>query len=191
MASTTAIKDVGETLVNLFKSKMGLDIVLGSPGEIKEESKLSLFLFQILENIHLKNKEVQQIDSGKLKYPPLPLDLYYMLTAHFPQETTDKTYDAHLLLGKAMQILHDNAILTVPDLYGSLKNSIDELHISLNPMKLEDITNIWNTFQDKSYKPSVCYVVTPVNIESARPPEAVTRVVSEEIKYVGLVPLVK
>jgi hypothetical protein len=191
MAGTTAIKDVGETLVNLFKNKMNLDIVLGSPGEIDEDSKLSLFLFQVLENIHLKNREMQQIDSNKLKYPPLSLDLYYLLTAHFPQETTAKTYDAHKLLGQAMQVLYDNAILTGDDLHGSLKNSIEELHITLNPMGLEDITNIWNTFQNKSYKPSVCYVVSPVNIESARPPEAVSRVISKEIKSVGLVPVVK
>ncbi|HEY9206915.1 MAG TPA: DUF4255 domain-containing protein [Candidatus Methanoperedens sp.] len=165
--SDTAIADVGDALITLLRDNMGIPratIVLISPGEIEANNdvRLSLFLYQVRENAHLRNQDMVQVDSTHFRPPPLPLELYYMLTAHpstgIP-DRTDRAIEEHGILGRAMQILYDNTLLTI---------SGYELRITLNSMSLDDMTKIWTTFQGRSYRPSACYLVTPVYIDSTR-----------------------
>lgn len=178
MSDYTALSDVGETLIELLREKMQElipvdSISLVSPGEIegKDNIRLSLFLYHVEENIHLKNQEMEKIGSSVLKAPPLALDLYYMVTSYPSpgiQDRTDRTREEHSILGKAIQVLHDNSILTGSVLKGSLSASDTILHMMVTSLSLDDMTKIWNTFKEKSFRPSVCYLVTPVKIESLR-----------------------
>lgn len=174
----TTIADVSETLTYLLRSNMEDlinpdSIILFSPGEVEasDSVRLSLFLFQINENVHMKNQEMQIINPTKLKYPPLILDLFYMLTSYPSsgiQDKTERTKEEHRILGKAMQTIHDNSIITGPLLRGCLIDDGQELHISQTSLNLDDMTKIWSTFQDRSFRPSVCYLVSNVRIESTR-----------------------
>ena len=178
MSDYTAIADVGETLVELLRGNMqGLipadSIALVSPGEIegKDNIRLSLFLYQVDENIHLKNLEMEKMGSSKLKAPPLTLDIYYMLTSYPSpgiQDRTERTQEEHSILGRAMQVLHDNPVLAGSVLKGSLAAHDTELHVVGTSMSLDDMSKIWSTFKEKSFRPSVCYQITPVKIESSR-----------------------
>ncbi len=186
MAGNTALKDVGETLISLLRDKMKDlpedSIELCSPGEIKKEIRISLFLYKIIDNIHLKNQEMQQTSSSSFRFPPLSLDLYYMLTSHPSQENTEKTLEAHLLLGRAMQVFYDNTVLSGSALKGSLATGNEELRIILDNISIDDITKIWSTFQGKPYKPSSCYLVSPVMIDSTRNMN-IQRVISKNTGY--------
>jgi len=189
MSDYTAIADVSYTLIDLLRNKMEdlIDpdsIAIVSPEEIEanDSVRLSLFLFQVIENVHMKNQEMQIINPSKLKYPPLILDLFYMLTSYPSsgiQDKTERTKEEHSLLGRAMQILHDNPIITNPHLRGCLTDDGQELHISQTPLDLDNMTKIWSTFQDRPFKPSVCYLVANVRIESTREKEA-KRVISRK-----------
>ncbi len=192
MSDYTAIADVGESLIELLRNNMRNlipnqdEIVLGSPGEIEagDNVRLSLFLYQVLENIYLKNQKMQTIDSTRSKHPPLALDLYYILTSHPSAQKidrTDSTLNEHTILGRAMQILYDRTVLTGTDLKGSLDKANVELHLTLNPLNLDDLTKIWNTFQGKPFMTSVCYLVTPVYIDSAHPEVNVKRIFKRNI----------
>lgn len=192
MSEYTAIADVGETLIDFLRGAMGdmispNSIVLFSPGEIEDNDdvRLSLFLFQVNENIHMKNQEMQIVDPTRLKYPPLNLDLYYMLTSYPSsgiQDKTERTKEEHSILGRAMQVIYDNSILNGSVLRGSLAENNDELHISLFPLSMDDTTKIWTTFQDKPFRPSICYLVTPTKIESTRERET-QRVVERNLTH--------
>lgn len=184
--SDTAIADVGEILITLLQDNMGIlrdTIMLISPGEIEpnDNVRLSLFLYQVIENPYMKNQEMQKIDSAHLKYPPLTLELYYLLTAHpaagIP-DRTDRTNEEHGILGKAMRIMYNSSILAFSDY---------ELRITLNPMSLDDMTKIWTTFQDRPFRPSACYLVTPVYIDITRDTR-VTRVVHKEMDEDYMIP---
>lgn len=177
MSDYTAIADVGETLVELLKENMqdlipADSIALVSPGEIegKDNIRLSLFLYQVEENTFLKNQEMEKIGSSRLKSPPLALDLYYMLTSYPStgiQDRTERTQEEHSILGRAMQTLHDNPVLAGSVLKGSLPAHNTELRVAGTSMSLDDMSKIWSTFKDKSFRPSVCYQVTPVKIDSS------------------------
>jgi hypothetical protein len=180
--SYKAIADVGEALINLLrdnKDDLGINdiktIMLISPGEIEanDNVRLSLFLYQVRENAHMRNQEMQQIDPVQYRNPPLLLELYYMLTAHPANGDTDKTERTrteHLILGKAIQILYDHTRLSISNY---------DARITLNTMSLDDVTKIWTTFQGKSYRPSACYLVTPVYIDSMLS-KSIKRVESKE-----------
>lgn len=189
MSDYTVIKDIGETLKKLLKNDSffsDIDIILKSPKEIKVDegstsglstSKVSIFLYQILENPYLKNEEPERIGDTLLKPSPLSLDLLYLVTPYSTDETDEKR-----ILGKVMQIFFDNAILTGSVLEGSLKGTDEEIKLLFNPISLDDLTKLWNAFQEVTYRLSVSYLVTPVRIDSTRE-MGIQRVVSKEMGY--------
>ena len=188
MSDYTAIADVGETLKKLLWDHLKGDsvtksiiasedqITLSSPEEVESDKKLSLFLYQVTENAYLKNKEMQIVNSTKQKYPPLSLNLFYLITPH-----TQKRESDHIVLGKVMQIFHDNSILRGSVLQGSLVGGREEIKLILSPLSVDELDKLWNViFKSKPFKLSVCYEVTPVWIESMRERE-VKRVTEREV----------
>jgi len=174
MSDYNAILYVGETLIRLLWDGIKIDpevssiiqsedqITLSSPEEIESGKKLSLFLYQIVENDYLKNQELQTVNSEKLNQPPLVLSFFYLITTHTQNIASD-----HLLLGKVMQIFHDNAILMGSVLHESLVG--EELRLILSPLSTDELNKIWSIISgSKPYKLSVSYEVTPVRIKSMR-----------------------
>ncbi|MCK4735290.1 MAG: DUF4255 domain-containing protein, partial [Methanophagales archaeon] len=106
---------------------------------------------------------------------PLTLSLFYLVTPN-----TQNMDSVHIILGKVMQIFHDNSILKGSILQDSLVG--DELRLILNPLSTEELNKIWTVIsKTKTYKLSVCYEVTPVRIDSMRERE-VTRVTERELE---------
>jgi hypothetical protein len=167
------IQDVSQTLLDLIKTT-GIDVELSSP-KSQNPKRLTLFLYKVLENAYLKNAEsstpTTDINGILIQnQAPLTVDLYYLLTAH--SHGTNGMFEAHKALSRAMRVLYDNGILR-----GSLLHTVDAttgltadsvLRVTLNPITMEDMTRIWSVFPDTPYEISVTYLVTPVEIESAR-----------------------
>ena len=187
MSDYTAIADVGKTLIKLLWDNIKDDapantiitsedqITLSSPEENESNKKLSLFLYQVTENAYLKNQEMQIANPTKLKNPPLPLSFFYLVTPH-----TGNSENDHIILGKVMQIFHDNSILRGSVLHENLVG--EELRVILNPLSIDELNKIWNVIsKSKTYKLSVCYEVTPVRIESMRERE-VKRVLERKLE---------
>lgn len=196
MSDYRAIADIGETLIELLRDNLQdliprrQLIVMASPGEIEanDDVRLSLFLYQVLENIHLKNQEMQIRGPTTLTFPPIVLDLYYMFTSYPSgiQGITERTREEHSILGRAIQIINDNSVLAGSVLKGDLDVNGYELHITLTPVSLDDMTKMWTTFPGKPFRSSICCLVTPV-IDSGRE-ITVQRVMSKEAGYNLIVP---
>lgn len=196
MAADSAIADVGETLVEMLRDRMDDlvdrdEVALTSPASVGEgtDPRLTLYLYRITENVELKNAERLEVGDGKRREPPLALDLYYLLTAHPStggNDDTARSREQHSVLGRAMQVMYDNAVLRGSDLSGSLAGDSDEeVRISMNPMdqqSMDGIVSLWNTFQEQPFQPSVSYLVSPVSIASTRE-DAVPRVVEKTEHY--------
>jgi hypothetical protein len=175
------IADIGETLKKILWERFETDpniypqiidsedhITLFSPDEIDEGNpkKLSLFLYQLTENGYMKNQEMTVVNYGTYRYPPLAVDLLFMVTCN----TDDRKKD-HILMGKVMQVFHDHAVLKGSILRGNLEGTDEEFRLIFNGLPLEETMNLWRSFQEKSFKLSVCYRVTPVEIDSTREKE--------------------
>ena len=199
MAEYNAIAEVGHTLVDLLEDRMDDlldrgDVALASPddqGERGNDWRLTLYLYDVAENGHLANADRGDVapDTGAVPDSPLVLDLQYLLTAHPTtggNDGTQKTKEQHEVLGRAMQVFQDNAVLGGSDLRDSLTGE-ESLRISIERESLDTVMNVWNTFPDQPYQPSVAYLVTPVTVDSRRqtPVQQVVERTVEERSIVG------
>jgi hypothetical protein len=178
MATYAAIADASETLIELLRDRMTdrsdvvsidrSEIALVSPDDVGADSevRLSVFLYDVTENGVLKNQEPPNVESGVRRDPPLALDLRYLLTA-FPSQSggdeTANTLDQQRILGLAMQVLYDNAILGPDELPSTLAET--DVKITLEEESLGAFTDVWNTFRDAALQPSVTYQVSPIMID--------------------------
>lgn len=167
MARYTAIADVGNTLLRLLRENMSSELIeksdlvgLCSPAE-KSDYKLLLYLYHMEESSELRL-------GGLTKVPqqPLALDLYYLIAANSTVEVKSKALDENMILGNAVQILHDNPVLSSSDLEGSLAEGNEKIVISfVNPATHAFSSKIKES-SDMLFKNIVCYKVGPVCIES-------------------------
>lgn len=166
LGDVNIIAEVTQTLTNLLA---GLDVTLDSPADLRGDNgsfqKINLYLYQVLEHAYTKNQPPIAIDAQTQQKPPLTLRLYYLLTPYASDAAS-----AHKVLGHAMQIFYDNAIVTETQMTEPLRLATDKLAIVLLSAKLEDLTRIWNALQTP-YRLSVCYEVRVVPIESSRSQE--------------------
>ena len=154
------------------------NIVLTNPGQTNLPQgvvrQMSLWLYQVLPNEHLRNSpfvrkpdpDVANNDDAQF-YPPLVLNLFYLLTPSIQTDgggANDQIADLRLL-GRAMQILHDQSILRMDS--RQTPGQADELHLSLATRNIEELAEVWEAMQ-QPYRLSVCYEVRVVRIESLR-----------------------
>jgi Pvc16 N-terminal domain len=198
MSDFRAIGGVSASLQTLLQDRMELPEGVSSPvvtistprfGEddtpIKEDPRVNLFLYRVSENEFLDNREIPGSgSSGAYGYPPLSLNLHYLLTAFGSQPVqTNSTQplfnetQAHFLLGSAMRVLHDYPILTdqlltvrpptigTPVLHESLIGAYEMVKLTLEPISLEDVTKVWMALSLR-YRLSAAYSITVVQIES-------------------------
>jgi hypothetical protein len=179
MSSYMVVADVSDKLRSILWEAFNADplvrsivgseaaIVLTNPTETVRDSanRLSLWLYQITENEFMKNQPMQRAERSdrhdQLQFPPLALNLFYLVTPFTPSGRSD-----HVLLAKAMQTLYDNAItpLQTPN------DVAEELRIVLCRLSLEELTRIWEALREP-YRLSICYQVRVTTIESERRPE--------------------
>ncbi|MFK7695889.1 DUF4255 domain-containing protein [Paenibacillus sp. HJGM_3] len=189
MSGDTVIADTSATLLRLLQEHMSdlagpSSIGLQSPADpIGPNTRLTIFLYGLKENEYMRNQEPVAWGTGKLQAPPLVLDLYFMLTVHSSVlDLTERTLEEHRILGRAMKVLYDHSIIGGPYLQGGLVSSGEKLRVTLNSVSFTELSEIWNTFSDQNLKPSVCYIVSPVAIESERIHQP-KRVTHREMNY--------
>jgi hypothetical protein len=140
---------------------------------------VSLWLYQVVPNEHLRNASfVRQGDDSIEQYPPLSLNLYYLLTPSTGNDEGDQ-----LVLGKALQVFHDQSVLPMESLQNPGEG--EELHLGLVQRTIEELAEVWKAMQ-QPYRLSVCYEVRVVRISSQR--VLVRKRVAERASEFGPVP---
>jgi hypothetical protein len=137
-------------------------IVFRNPTETARDSanRLSLWLYQINENEFVKNQPMSRSNGpDREQFPPLGLNLSYLATPFAPSGEAD-----HLLLGKTMQVLYDNATILLRD---TANDIFEELRVIFCRLSLEELTRIWEALREP-YRLSVCYQVRVTRIDSIR-----------------------
>jgi hypothetical protein len=169
----TVIADVGASLLKLLREQMTPDpipqpelIGLASPVD-KGDYYLSLFLYSVIENGDNRRTQMVSRSAGEIQYPPLAVDLHYLLTVQSPAELQTRSLDEHRILGRAMQVLYDNSVLRGASALGTLGENGEEVRIVKETISGEALVNMWN-FADTPYRLSISYVVGPVYIDSTR-----------------------
>jgi hypothetical protein len=194
-AVTATLKDLlNDGLLNHDLSQVGSFSVTASPPDRittgqNEPNQLNLFLYQVTPNLGWRNADLPSRDSTgatRLTNPPLALDLHYMLTAYGSQD-----FNAEILLGYAMQLLHETPILTrdqlqtvlgnpspvngsvLPPLFGNLSavdlaDQVELIKISPVYLSTEELSKMWTAMQAR-YRPTMAYLVSVVLIQATDP----------------------
>jgi hypothetical protein len=196
VADHTAIAAVSRSFVTLLRTRMKAPtrpgdpdpeittddaIQLGSPDQANG-ARITVFLYRVEANPHTSNDRPERVSVETSRPAPLELDLHYLVTAH-PEETqegTNQVEDQHVILGRAIQIVRDEGLLRGAVLDPALRDEV-EIPVELVPHSLDEVSNVWNTFTDVSFQPSVTYVVGPVAIDSLRA-DADTRVTYQKTR---------
>jgi hypothetical protein len=156
-----------------------------APG-VQEGNQLNLFLYQVAPNIGWRNVGLPSRDErgGRLTNPPLALDLHYLLTAYGAEDL-----HAELLLGYAMQLMHETPVLTRQSIRTALQPSpvngailppalqalsaseladqVEQIKIVATALNSEEMSKLWTALQAR-YRPTAAYHVSVVMIDSQR-----------------------
>jgi hypothetical protein len=188
IVSKTILRDVSNTLKELIKTKISevsaVDaITFDSPAEIDSPSSaaLSVFLYQITENAHLRNTDPEPVNQNRVRYPPVNVDLYYLFTPYAQNRETEL-----IILESLVQTFHDNSVLSGSLLQGGLAGSTDvAIRVTPNGLSLDELNKLWGMFPNKAFKLSLAYLLSPVRIPSERE-QAISRVVERNIGLYSL-----
>lgn len=137
-------------------------IGLMNPADAKDDFPLSLWLYQVQQNEFLRNVPPARIpnDDSQVQFPPLSINLFYLLT---PKTKNDDTNQ--LILGRSMQIFHDNGILLLETKEEPKQRQ--ELRVMMCHRDLRELAEVWEALQ-QPYRLSVCYEVRVPAIDSLR-----------------------
>jgi hypothetical protein len=150
-------------------------------------TQLNLFLYQVTPNAGWRNVGLPSRNGAgnRITNPPLALDLHYLLTAYGVRDL-----HAEILLGYAMQLLHETPVLSraavrkaldpspinggsgLPPPLEALATSelaeqIEMIKIVPETMNMEEVSRLWSAMQ-AHYRPTAAYQASVVLIESRR-----------------------
>jgi hypothetical protein len=183
MSTYKAISGVSSTVRALLLDRMTdkVDITIAPPDVTVNNitgRRLNMYLYQVAENPYLKNQEIPGIGSkSAYGHPPLSLDLHYLFTSFGSSETAaDADLEAQQILGDAMRVLHDFAIVgadlvqkvvgTPPILDPSLIDEFEQVKLTLEPKSVDEISKIWTALPRVNFRRSVAYCVSVVQIQN-------------------------
>lgn len=157
------------------------------PANGSETSQINLFLYLVTPNPGWRNEALPSRDAtGRLRLtnPPLALDLHYLLSVY-----SGGDLHAEILLGYAMQLLHEMPVLTrdairtalnpSPDVGTALPPALralvdagleDQVElIKLTPQYLntEETSKLWTAMQSH-FRPTAAYTASVALIQSRR-----------------------
>ena len=154
---------------------------------VSEAAQLNLFMYHATENAGWRNVGLPAmgVDGQRLANPPLPLNLHYLLMAYGAAE-----FQAEILLGYAMHLLHENPVLgrdairtalappapvggsELPPAYQALSaadlaDQVELIKLSPEALSVEDLSKLWTAFGAK-YRPTAAYQASVVLIQGTR-----------------------
>jgi hypothetical protein len=189
MSDYTAIAAVSSTLRYVLRQNItlssdlqlnGIEVYLLSPKEMKDDGGykgVSVWLYKVSRMAEMLNEPPERKVANQLIRTPLPVLLYYLITP-----IVDDPVSRHKLLGKVLQVLHDNCILRGSTLQDSLSGTSEQLRVNLEALSLEELSLVWDALNEP-YQLSVTYLVQLVKIDSDLEPVSSQLVVEKKANY--------
>jgi hypothetical protein len=164
-------------------------------------------MYQASANPGWRNVDLPSRDGRgeRTANPPLGLNLHYLLSAYGAAE-----FHAEILLGYAMQLLHETPVLTRDSIRrtlglpspvngsilpppldtltaSELADQVETVRLTPQPLGLEEISKLWPAFQSR-YRPTAAYEASVVLIESRRSTRSALPV-ADDLRRIYVVPL--
>jgi Pvc16 N-terminal domain len=173
MSNALAVAATTQTLTNLM-AQASPNVTALPPDKAHDEGtedQLNLFLFSVALAAAWRNSDPLGTPPGETGPAPLPLVLRYLVTAYAADEAK-----AHILLGRAMSVLHDHSILGGAEIRDATSGTLPDSDLHLQPERVRvtplqlsthDMFELWSGFAT-SYRVSQAYEVSVILIDSTR-----------------------
>ena len=221
MSNALAIASVTAVLKDLLNNGVIDHQLSGAVGEVtvsalppdrllvagqQETSRINLFMYHVTPNAGWRNVALQSRSSSgdRTSNPPLGIDLHYLVTTYGANE-----FDAEILLGYAMQMLHETPVLTrdairrtlapaspvgggiLPPPFNALSASeladqVEQIRLTPESMSIEEVSKLWTAIQSH-YRPTAGYQASVVLIESKRSTRSALPVANDK-RHIYVVP---
>lgn len=160
----TAIAEVSRALAELIRGSVVPELVakpdligLCSPAN-NGDFQLGIYLYNISESESYRLSGRQNAGLYQQKYPPIVLDLEYMITPYYKSDVKFLAEEEQVLLGRIVQLINDNSEI--------LSDKGESVMLSLENPSLDDRQKIWNG--SVPYRTSIFLRAKAVIVESAR-----------------------
>jgi hypothetical protein len=188
-AVSAVLRDLLETGMASAESALGKEsirVTAVAPDIIKLDAtdvppQLNLFLYQITQGAASRNSELSSRSprpGEQASHATLALDLHYLLTAYGRAD-----FEAEILLGYAVQLLHQHAHLDPATIRNTLErgsaaagalppglnasaasdlaDQVGSVRVISEPLGAAEMSNLWSALQTH-YRPSSAYVASLV-----------------------------
>lgn len=191
MAKAQAIAVVGQAVLGMLADNIPQTEFTNARFELYQtanftspmEEGISLFLYRVEINSSLRNLPIRTGLDGISCRPPLPLDLYYLLTVWAKDVVKQQR-----ILGWAMRTLEDAPVLSASRLnnFGPESDVFqpnEKIELIYQSLSLQDLSNLWSAFK-VSLPMSVAYIARVVGIDSTIPMEDAVAVQTRQLDFV-------
>lgn len=172
MADYPIISDVSQHMVRILREKMCPEpipspnnISVSSPAEQDVDYILGLYLYDIREEGEVSVPSLMGTGRTRLRRPPKPYSLYYMLFINGSSQMGLKAADTQKILGRAAQIINDGNSVDPRQLQSWLETQEPPIIFSPAKISLEDKVRVWSAI-NKPYQVSLFYKAAPVFLSS-------------------------
>jgi hypothetical protein len=200
VSSPLAIGAVSAVLRNLLDNGMvdigpplgSVKVTAVAPDTIKVDDpnappSVNLFLYRTSPNSGWREVDLPAHDANgtRISNPPLALNLHYLVTAYGSSD-----FQAEILLGYAMHLLHERPVLDraairraldpsplgasiLPPAFQALTASdladqVEAVTVTQEPLDTEEMSRLWSAMQ-AHYRPTAGYLVSVVLIQARKP----------------------
>jgi len=176
MGTFQAIAATGQAMLGLLSDAIPRDQFPNAQFELYQmtnfqqpmDEGISLFLYRISPNQSRRNLPPTVGPDGRRFRPPIPLDLYYIVTAWAPTAVRQQR-----LIGWTIRMFEDVPILPTGLLnnYGpepEIFRQGETVEVVLDSLTLQDLNNFWGVSKS-SLQLSIGYVARMLHIQSSMP----------------------
>jgi hypothetical protein len=160
-----AISATTKTLERLLTAKLGIAVEAAlPPTEITANTPLvGIFLYRVELNAFLANLDWKRTSSTQLAAPPCGLNMHYLITPYGPDQI-----EIQKTLGEVIRTFHEFPVIDADDplLAPELAGMTEELRIVPHPLPLNDMFELWKSFEKLSYRLALTYQVSVAVIDS-------------------------
>lgn len=118
MADFSVISDVSNEVLKVLRENICPELIqspesiaLAVPTDKNADFQLGLYLYDIQELREYQQQDLIRLRGNKAQYPPKPLNLFFALFINTKSQFMSNMENEQRILGRAMQVLMDHAIL--------------------------------------------------------------------------------
>ena len=172
MADYSIISDTSNFMCKMLREKMCPEpipstnnIQISSPASQDVDYLVGVYLYDIKEEPDATQSQMIRRGSVQLQRPPRPYGLYYMVFINGSSQMGLKDLDIQKIVGKILQIVNDNSIISPNTLQLWLDIIEPPIHITQAKLTMEEKQRVWQGV-NKPYQLSLFFKASPVLVSS-------------------------